>query len=119
MNQSFRKKKRLVRRTDIKKKKEKNGTLYCVRRLCRRSRTPYRIVIAIKERNEKEERERDRPCVYCLIRVSLIKRSNRACYVSYMKIPFNESRDEEPLKEFLHEKVRKVLLLLIIKRGMP
>lgn len=49
--------------------------------LCRRSRTPYRVTIAIKERNEKEEREWDRSCVHCLIRVSLIKRSNRAYYV--------------------------------------
>lgn len=88
--------------TGIKKKRNKTGTLcdgFC------RSRVPYRIMVAIKERNEKEEREQDGPRVHCLICVSLIKRFNRACYVTYMKIPLDESGDEKSLEEFLREKV--------------
>lgn len=88
-----------------------------MRRFCR-SKAPYRIAVTIKERNEKEEREQDRPRVHCLICVSLIKRSNRACYVTYMKIPLDESRDEKSLEEFLREKV-SLLVASNEKRDTP
>lgn len=59
-----------------------------------------RCAIKGKEKRERESTGRDRPRAHCPIRVSLIKRSNRACYVSCMKIPLNESLGEPP-KEFL------------------
>jgi hypothetical protein len=68
----------------------------------------YRIAIATKGRETRKRIARPTACVHCLMRVSFIKRSNRACYVSCMKISADESRDEESLVEFLCEKMRGV-----------
>lgn len=96
---------RLARRAEIQGMKKKRKKMRTCRGLRGSGGAAYRVAVAIKERNAD-----DHPRAHCLIRVSLIKRSNRACYVSCMKILSDESRDEKPPKEFLR---RKASLLVI------
>jgi len=104
---------RLARRVESQEKKRKWG--HCAAILVETDAS-YHVAVAIKERKEGKRNATTYPRAIVRYACRLLNDSiERVTSVVSMKIPSDESRDEKPLKEFLHGKVRRNFITFIIK----
>lgn len=106
---------RLTKRAEIQGKKKETRTL----RRCLQKRPAYRVAIAIKERNGKERNaDETTPALIVWYACRLLNDPIERVTSVSMKISSDESRDEEPPKEFLRGKARSASLLVVYNQGI-